>query len=104
MHWGGQDVDGALAIALLDMSEENPKRAGSLQTAKPSAFLLDGLASLVEQLYAQSQAARWELSLECFAAALERSAKKRFASESSTPQKLHQYLHTLNLEDHTLAA
>jgi len=86
------------------MPEENPKRAGSLQTAKPTAFLLDGLASLVEQQYAQSQAARWGLSLDCFAAALERSAKKRFASESSTPQKLDQYLRTLNLDDLALAA
>ena len=66
--------------------------------------LLDGRASLVEQLYPQSQAARWGLSLEKFSLSLETSAAKRFASESPSCQKLEDYLASLHLEDLALAA
>ena len=65
--------------------------------------LLDGHASLVEKLYAQSQAARWGLTLERFSLSLERSASKRFAGESPPRQKLEDYLAGLHLEDLALA-
>ena len=86
----------------LEMPLENPKRTASLPSAGLS-LLLDGHAALAEKLYAQSQAACWGLTLERFAAALERSAKKRFAAESCTPEKLYQYLSALHLEDLALA-
>jgi RNA polymerase sigma factor (sigma-70 family) len=58
----------------------------------------------LEWLHAQSHAARWGLSRERFAASLERSAEKRLASDSRTPEKLEEYLASLHLEDLALAA
>ena len=66
--------------------------------------LLDGRASIVEKLYAPSQAGRWGLARERFAAAVARSAKKRFAAGLATPQQLDDYLRTLHMEDLALAA
>jgi RNA polymerase sigma factor (sigma-70 family) len=59
--------------------------------------------SLLECFYAQSQAGRWEISRERFAAALERSAKKALLPGTVTPQKLQEYLSALHLEDLALA-
>jgi|SRR5579864_6665409 len=72
----------------------------------PSGFfrLLDGRASVVEKLYAQSQAACWGLSLERFSLSLERSAAKRFSGEPASGQKLEDYLTSLHVEDLALAA
>lgn len=66
--------------------------------------LLDGRALLIEKLHAQSQAARWGLTLERFSLALERSATKRFAGESPSQQKLEVYLAGLHVEDLALAS
>src|SRR5690242_12997504 len=60
-------------------------------------------ASFVENLYAQSQAARWGLALERFVLSLERSVTKRFSGESAPPQKVKDYLAALHLEDLALA-
>lgn len=57
-----------------------------------------------EWLYAQSNAARWGLSQERFAASLERSAEKRLASGSLAQEKLDDYFRSLHLEDLALAA
>lgn len=84
------------------MTDETSKRVGQAGFRDFLRFL-DGRSSLIEQLYAQSQAARWGVSLERFSAALELSAKKRFSTESVTPQKLEQYLSALHLEDLGLA-
>src|SRR5437762_3698921 len=80
------------------------------ETAKPGAEsppglsrLLDGSAFLVEKLYAQSQAARWGLTLERFVLSLERSVTKRFAAEPAPRQKVEGYLGSLHLEDLALA-
>jgi RNA polymerase sigma factor (sigma-70 family) len=93
---------GAITLDSLPMAKETPKRS----TEPPSGFyrLLDGAASLVEELYAQSQASRWGLSLERFSLCLERSAAKRFVGESAPRQKLEDYLASLHLEDLALAA
>src|SRR5437660_4093408 len=84
------------------MVKDTPKRT----TDSPSglSLVLDGRASLLERLYAQSQATRWGLSLERFSLALERSATKRFAGECAPQQKLEDYLNSLHLEDLALAA
>src|SRR2546428_9795166 len=63
----------------------------------------DGQTSLLEWLYAQSQAGRWEIPRERFAAALERSARKALTPGTVTPQKLQDYLRALHLEDLALA-
>src|SRR5690349_10032348 len=60
-------------------------------------------ASFVENLYAQSQAARWGLALERFVLSLERSVTKRFSGESASRQKIEDYLAALHLEDLALA-
>src|SRR6266436_5705078 len=63
----------------------------------------EGRASLLNWLYAQSQAGRWEIPRERFAAALERSARKALTPGTVTPQKLQNYLRALHLEDLALA-
>ena len=63
----------------------------------------DGQTALLEWLYAQSQAGRWEIPRERFAAALERSVRKAFTPGTVTPQKLQNYLCALHLEDLALA-
>ena len=80
-----------------DTPKQNPEPISGLFR------LLDGLASLVEKLYAESQAARWGLTLERLALALERSATKRFADAAPPRQKLEDYLAGLHLEDLALA-
>jgi RNA polymerase sigma factor (sigma-70 family) len=85
------------------MADETPKRIGNLPLTGLSR-LLDGRASLAKQLYAQSQAARWGLSLEKFSLSLERSARKTFPTEEPPRQKLEDYLSALHLEDLALAA
>jgi len=80
-----------------DTPKQNPEPISGLFR------LLDGLASLVEKLYAESQAARWGLTLERLALALERSATKRFAAAAPPRQKLEDYLAGLHLEDLALA-
>jgi RNA polymerase sigma factor (sigma-70 family) len=83
------------------MAKDMPKR--STQSSSGLSLLLDGHASLVEELYAQSQAARWGLTLERFSLALQRSAAKHFAGQSGPRQKLGDYLASLHLEDLALA-
>src|SRR5467141_3214305 len=65
--------------------------------------LFEGQTSLLEWLYAQSQARRWQILRERFAAALERSAQKALTPGTLTPQKLQNYLRALHLEDLALA-
>jgi len=85
------------------MANETPRRLGQPPPALASC-LLDGCASLIEQLYAQSQAARWSLAMEAFSVCLQRSAAKRFAGQPVSPQKLQDYLSSLHSEDLALAA
>ena len=63
----------------------------------------EGQTSLLESFYAQSQAGRWGVPRERFAAALERSARKALTPRSVTPQRLKEYLSALHLEDLALA-
>ncbi|PYT83622.1 MAG: hypothetical protein DMG41_30490 [Acidobacteria bacterium] len=94
-------VDIAGITLFCAMAKDTPK-----QNPEPISGLfrlLDGLASLVEKLYAESQAARWGLTLERLALALERSATKRFADAAPPRQKLEDYLAGLHLEDLALA-
>src|SRR5215831_15968649 len=83
------------------MAKETAKQ-GTQPPSRLSQFL-DGSASLVEKLYAQSQAARWGLSMERFVLSLERSVTKRFAPEPAPRQKVEDYLSALHLEDLALA-
>jgi RNA polymerase sigma-70 factor, ECF subfamily len=87
------------------MAEESPERGGETSSADPvdAARPLDGRASLVEWLYAQSQAGRWGLTRERFAAALERSAQKCLRAGVLTPRQLEDYLAALHLVDLALA-
>jgi RNA polymerase sigma factor (sigma-70 family) len=55
----------------------------------------------LDLLYSQSNASRWRLSRERFAASLQRSAEKRLAS--GVLEKLEEYLTSLHLEDLALA-
>jgi RNA polymerase sigma factor (sigma-70 family) len=84
------------------MTEDAPIRDSenpSMDISRP----FDGQTSLLECFYAQSQAGRWGVPRERFAAALERSAKKALTPWPVTPQKLQDYLGALHLEDLALA-
>jgi RNA polymerase sigma factor (sigma-70 family) len=84
------------------MAKDTPKQTHELPSGL--SLLLDGRASLVEKLYAQSQAARWGVTLERFSLALERSAAKRFSGEPTPREKLEDYLVSLHVEDLALAS
>jgi RNA polymerase sigma factor (sigma-70 family) len=84
------------------MTEDAPKR-GSLNPPVDLSLALDSQTALLDCLYAQSQAGRWGVARERFAAALERSAKKALTLGSVTQQKLEEYLGALHLEDLALA-
>ncbi len=88
------------------MAEDAQERGSEASSVNPVDPIrpLDGRSGLVEWLYAQSQAGRWGLAREHFAAALERSAKKRVTAGAVTPQKLEEYLAALHLKDLALAA
>jgi RNA polymerase sigma factor (sigma-70 family) len=85
-----------------EMAEDTSKRSPETGPRAPSGSP-DGKSSLVEWLYAQSQAGRWGLSRERFAAALDLSAKKRLTTGSAAPQKIEEYLRALHVEDLALA-
>ena len=89
-----------LCATYLQMSESVPQH-GSANS--DGLHLLDGQSALLQWLYAQSQAGRWGVAHERFAAALKRSADKASSSASFSPQKLEQYLRALHLEDLGLA-
>src|SRR3989475_8656172 len=84
------------------MIEDLPKRGGESGCVDLS-HPFDDQAPLLDWLYAQSQAGRWKISRERFAAVLERSAKKTLSPGTVTPQKLQEYLNALHLEDLALA-
>jgi RNA polymerase sigma-70 factor len=84
------------------MGEKVPQRPDGKGTI-PLACPLSGFGALVEALYGQSKASRWGLPHARFAAALERSVQKRFATGVVTPQQLEEYLAALYLEDLALA-
>src|SRR5207245_3858095 len=87
----------------VEMREETPGRDEE-GPAMDGGRALDGCASLVDRLYAQSKADQWGVPREQFYAALERSAKKRLTSGAGTAQKLEEYLRGLRIEDLALAA
>ncbi len=64
---------------------------------------LTRLQPLVDHLFAASGAADWRLPRELFAAALERSARKRFGGGSPGAGKIEEYFSTLHLQDLALA-
>src|SRR5712664_1045519 len=64
---------------------------------------LTGRQPFVDQLLAASGATSWGLPRGLFAAALERSASKRFGEESPGAGKIEEYLSALHLQDLALA-
>src|SRR5260370_14969087 len=82
---------------------EDASKCGSDKPSVDLSPLFDGQTSLLEWFYARSQAGRWGVPHERFAAALQRSAKKALKPGTVMPQKLEQYLRALHLEDLALA-
>ncbi|HET9399330.1 MAG TPA: sigma-70 family RNA polymerase sigma factor [Candidatus Acidoferrales bacterium] len=60
-------------------------------------------APAAARLYVRAGAGWWNLSVESFGRALERSATKRFAGAHPDPETLNRYLESLELEDLALA-
>src|SRR5580658_3606311 len=88
------------------MNEDSPDR---LETRKPAARTgtapaVAASVTKIDSLFAQSQAGRWGLSRERFAASLQRSVEKRLASGNLAPERVEEYLAALHLEDLGLAA
>jgi RNA polymerase sigma factor (sigma-70 family) len=75
------------------LDRARPGRIGSLTCNQSS----------VDQLFAASGGATWGLPRDLFAAALQRSASKRFGEESPGAGKLEEYLSALHLRDFALA-
>lgn len=76
-----------------------------LQNPGPDlAILLRESHLRVDSLYSHSRASEWTLSRQQFAAALDRSIRKRFAECSLTQKALEDYLETLHINDLALAA
>ena len=69
----------------------------------PLSTLLHSCAPRLATLYAESGAAKWGVSQEEFVEALERSARKRFASAPLSAELLDEYLGTLYAEHLGLA-
>jgi RNA polymerase sigma factor (sigma-70 family) len=65
--------------------------------------LLRRLQPRVRSLHANSRAMEWSLTLPAFAAALERSVRKRFSDGPVSQEGLEQYLGTLSIDDLVLA-
>ena len=59
--------------------------------------------AVVERLYRQANAGRWQVPVEHFAAALEASAAKAFAGRTHSVRDLERYLGSLRLEELALA-
>jgi RNA polymerase sigma-70 factor len=85
------------------MDKTPASRSIHAKPGDPAPALKDRVA-LVEWLHARANAARWGLSHQVFAGALERSVGKRLASGALTPATLEEYLAALHLEDLALAS
>jgi RNA polymerase sigma-70 factor len=59
--------------------------------------------AVVERLYRQANAGRWQVPVDHFAAALEASAAKAFAGRTHSARDLERYLGSLRLEELALA-
>ncbi len=59
--------------------------------------------AVVERLYRQANASRWQVPVDHFASALEASAAKAFAGRTPSARDLERYLGTLRLEELALA-
>jgi RNA polymerase sigma-70 factor len=81
-----------------------PHDRPDLEDREP-AYLRGVSEAILDSLYVESRAAQWGLTLAQFAAALERSLRKRFAEISpASRDHLVEYLQTLYLQDLALAA
>src|ERR1700740_1308704 len=80
---------------------ENRRSANS---ARREWRLPEPCAASVQQLFTESGADRWKLSIESFSAVLCRSAAKRFGETSESVGRIQEYLATLHAADLALAA
>src|SRR5882762_7224133 len=84
------------------MTEDTPKRSDESLSADLSQPF-ERQTSLLEWFYTQSQAGRWRVPRERFAAVLERSARKALTPGDVSTQRLHDYLGALHSKDLALA-
>lgn len=80
-------------------TDGTPREAGKY----PPAPLLAGSPELVLLLFTEARASDWALEEKPFLAALERSARKRFAGADVPAGELREYFATLHLTDLALA-
>jgi RNA polymerase sigma factor (sigma-70 family) len=75
-----------------------------LGAGEPREWLLpEGCEAAMRQLFAESGADRWHLSFQVFAAALTRSAAKRFDAAAVSAERVQEYFATLRAKDLALA-
>jgi len=75
-----------------------------LEAREPRQWRLpEGCEAAVRQLFAESRAGRWHLSFQVFAAALTRSAAKRFDAAAVSAERVQEYFATLHTKDLALA-
>ena len=87
------------------MNEDSPNRSESRKPAarRGAAQIVAASPAKIDWFFRQSKSGRWGLSLERFAASLQRSAEKRLASGNLAPEKVEEYFAALHLEDLGLA-
>src|SRR6185295_14291718 len=77
--------------------------ASDTASGTSSARFFSMNATLLEKFYAQSDAGRWEVSLEEFAVALQRIAAADFPGELPDGERLQDHFGALHLADLALA-
>ena len=85
------------------MSENSEARSDGFDAENGDALFAQ-CQDLVNQLFTESRGEAWGLSAASFAVALQRSAGKRFRTETCSLTKLTEYLSTLHVRDLALAA
>jgi RNA polymerase sigma factor (sigma-70 family) len=84
-------------------SENGKDAASGIPVGAGAPSLLATHRALIDRLFSESGASSWSLQRERFDLALERSAKKQFASAAPRPGQLEEYLGALHLQDLALA-
>src|ERR1700693_6202789 len=81
-----------------------PNAAGPHTKPDGGSRFLPNYQPFIDRFYAEACSHSWSLSRDLFAAVLERSAAKRFGSETTSSREIEEYLGSLHLKDLSLAA
>lgn len=93
-----------LVATSMKQDPENGKDATpGIPAGAGSSALLASHRPLLDRLFTESGGTSWDLPQDRFDLAIERSARKQFATVDANPQKLEEYLGALHVKDLALA-